>query len=101
MPRSQELEALEEAIARDNARRGWRSFTPTPRVPRPYSFVDESPPQKVVKKDWSVTICGKTTRSCGECAPENIRIILEAEAAAAEQARQTIAHLLQELGTSR
>lgn len=102
MPRSEELDALDEAIARDNARRGWRSVTTTPRRPRPYSFVDQPPPpQKVVKKRSTVLFCHGSwphTGVCGcECAPENTRIILEAEAKAAEQGRQKIAQLLQEL----
>jgi|LakMenEpi03Aug12_release.lakeMendotaPanAssembly.Ray.scaffolds.fasta_scaffold1452757_1 hypothetical protein len=92
MPRSEELKALDEAIARDNARRGWRSVKPTPRIPRQYSFIDE--------EETASAASSKTTRS-SECAPENIRIILEAEAAAAEEARQRIARLLQELGTWR
>jgi len=81
MPRTQELKALEEAIARHNARSGYARGK--------YSFVDEG--------ETAPTAGGKTTRSCGECAPENIRIILDAEAKAAEKGRQAIARLLVEL----
>ena len=81
MPRTQELKALEEAIDRHNARSGYARGK--------YSFVGEG--------KTAPTAGGKTTRSRGECAPENIRIILEAEAKAAEKGCQAIARLLVEL----
>jgi len=101
MPRTPEEEqAFKEAVDRHNSHFGYAVHYNVHSGYVRKKSTPPQPPKKVVKKDWSVTICGKTTRS-SESAPENIRIILEAEAAAAEQARQRIARLLQELGTSR
>lgn len=89
MPRTPEEErAFKEAVDRHNARFGYARPIPPP-------------PQKVVKKRSTVLFCHGSwphTGACGcECAPENTRIILEAEAKAAEEGRQKIAQLLQEL----
>jgi len=93
MPRTPEEEqAFKEAVDRHNSHFGYARPMP-PRKPQP--------PQKVVKKRSTVLFCHGSwphTGECGsECAPENIRIILEAEAKAAEQGRQKVAQLLQEL----
>ena len=88
MPRTQELKALDEAIARHNARSGYNEAMPRKVVKKGYSK-PPPPPQKVVKK-MPIT-------HVGECAPEHIRIVVEAEAKAAEKGRQAIARLLVEL----
>jgi hypothetical protein len=90
MPRSEELKALDEAITRDNARRGWRSVKPTPRPTRGYSFVDD---------EKTAPTAGDKTNHSSEW-DHAVSVILEAEAAAAaERGRQAIAQLLLELNT--
>ena len=89
MPRTPEEEqAFKEAVDRHNGHFGYTRQIP----PHKVAFgKPQAPLQKVVKK--------KPIKLVGECAPEHIRILLDAEAEVAEKGRQAIAQLLLELNT--
>jgi hypothetical protein len=89
MPRTPEEEqAFKEAVARHTSYSGYARRIPPDKV----AFgKPQAPSQKVVKK--------KPIKLVGECAPEHIRILLDAEAEVAEKGRQAIAQLLLELNT--
>lgn len=92
MPRTPEEEqAFKEAMARHTSYSGYARRIPPDKAYTLAFGKPQAPSQKVVKK--------KPIKLVGECAPEHIRILLDAEAEVAEKGRQAIAQLLLELNT--